>query len=252
MIPPFPGMDPWLEHPAIWPDVHNSLIAAIRDAMTPALVPKYFIGLESRTTWLAEDELGVIGIPDISVLTRHPAGGPGALAPAGVGVVEVEVPMGEAFRESYLEVRDVETGTLVTLIEVLSPANKISTKGRSKYERKRTRVFASLTNLVEIDLLRAGTPMPWSGRPVASDYRILVSRESQRPRAQLYPFGLRDPIPVVPLPLLPGDAEPAMDLGAILHALYDRARYDLRLRHDRQPVPPLSEADAEWARGLPE
>src|SRR4051812_40924715 len=107
MIPPFPGMDPWLEHPAIWPDVHNSLIVAIADAMTPAVVPKYYIGLKSRTTWLAKDELGLIGILDISVLTRRPNGGPGALAPAGVGVVEVEVPMGEAFRESYLAVRDV-------------------------------------------------------------------------------------------------------------------------------------------------
>ena len=39
MRPPFPGMDPWLEHPAIWPQVHNSLIAAIRDELTRRVAP---------------------------------------------------------------------------------------------------------------------------------------------------------------------------------------------------------------------
>lgn len=29
---PFPGMDPWLEAPVLWPDVHNRRVAAISDA----------------------------------------------------------------------------------------------------------------------------------------------------------------------------------------------------------------------------
>ena len=33
MKPLFPGMNPWLEHPTLWPDVHNSLITAIRDTL---------------------------------------------------------------------------------------------------------------------------------------------------------------------------------------------------------------------------
>ena len=45
MRTPFPGMDPYLEHPALWPDVHNRLIAAISDALTPLLAPRYYIGL---------------------------------------------------------------------------------------------------------------------------------------------------------------------------------------------------------------
>ena len=48
MRPPFPGMDPWLEHPAIWPDVHNRLITAIADDLAPRLAPKYFVGVEQR------------------------------------------------------------------------------------------------------------------------------------------------------------------------------------------------------------
>jgi hypothetical protein len=77
-----------------------------------------------------------------------------------------------------------------------------------------------------------------------------VSRGWQRPRAQLYPFNLRDSIPLFSLPLLPEDDTPEVDLGAILHALYDRARFDLRLDYTQPPVPPLSEEDAAWAKGL--
>ena len=39
-------MDPWLESPSLWPDVHNRLIAAISDALTPLVAPRYYIALE--------------------------------------------------------------------------------------------------------------------------------------------------------------------------------------------------------------
>jgi hypothetical protein len=106
------------------------------------------------------------------------------------------------------------------------------------------------TNFVEVDLLRAGEPMPVVSKPVQSDYRIGLSRGPLRPRAQLYVFGLREPIPAFPLPLLPGDAEPAVELNGILHDLYHRAGYDLRLDYSQPPVPPLKEEDAAWARTL--
>jgi hypothetical protein len=87
-------------------------------------------------------------------------------------------------------------------------------------------------------------------KQVESDYRILVSRAATRPRAHLYPFNLRDAIPVFTLPLLPGDEEPPVNLGTILHALYGRARYDLSLDYSQPPLPPLREEDVEWAREL--
>jgi Protein of unknown function (DUF4058) len=61
---------------------------------------------------------------------------------------------------------------------------------------------------------------------------------------------VRQPIPTFPLPLLPGDAEPVTDLNTVLRALYDRARFDLRLDYTKPPVPPLAEPDAAWARDL--
>ncbi len=246
MKTPFPGMDPYLENPSLWSDVHNSLIAAIRDAASPLVAPAYYIALERRAYLLQPDDIVLVGRPDLAVVQgRVPAG----LAPQPVyqGVLEVDVPMTDQVYESYLEVHEVRSGRLVTLIEVLSPTNKINPDGREQYLRKRGNVLLTFSNLVEIDLLRDGAPMPVVSRPVTSDYRILISRGKQRPRAQLYAFDVRQAIPTIPLPLLPGDAEPFLNLNTILHDLYSRARFDLRLDYSLPPTPPLAPPDDAWA-----
>jgi hypothetical protein len=106
------------------------------------------------------------------------------------------------------------------------------------------------SNLIEIDLLRDGEPMTTDDGSPQSDYRILVSRSWNRPKAKLYAFDLRAPIPTFPLPLMEGEDEPPVDLNTILHVLYERADYGLRLDYTEPPDPPLDEADAAWARGL--
>jgi len=102
---------------------------------------------------------------------------------------------------------------------------------------------------VEIDLLRNGEPLPMSGG-IQSTYRILISRASSRPEAELYPFNLREPIPIFPLPLQSGDAEPAIDLNQILQEIYEEASLDLVIDYSQQPVPPVSDADFQWAQSL--
>jgi len=249
MRSPFPGMDPYLEHPALWPDVHNRLIIAIADVLSPILAPRYYVGVESRTYLLKPDDLVFIGRPDVSVVASQAPQKLSSLPLGDAAVLEVDVPMSDEVEETFLEVHEVVTGKLVTGLELLSPVNKQS-PGRRDYEEKRGDYFRTRTNLVEVDLLRAGEPMPVIGKPHRSDYRILVSRGSRRPHAQLYAFSLRQPIPQFPLPLLPGDEEPVVDVNSILHALYERARFDLRLNYTQPPVPPLSEADAVWAADL--
>lgn len=251
MQSPFPGMNPYLEHPSLWPDVHNSLIAAIRDDLAGAVAPRYYVGLERRTYLMKPDDVVFIGRPDIAVIPRSSYQPPyNPLPLAEVDVLNVEIPMNDEVEEIFLEVHEVYTGKLVTVLEVLSPVNKLHGKGRAEYEEKRDHVFKTRTNLVEIDLLRAGEPMPVISRPIQSDYRILVSRGSKRPHAQLYPFNLRQPIPSFHLPLLPGDDEPLVNLNNILHALYTRARFDLRLDYAQPPVPPLRLEDEPWAKEL--
>ena len=257
MRPPFPGMDPWLEHPARWLGVHNRLITAIADEIVPKVAPRYFVDIEQHTyvSLLGGDP--ITDRPDIVIgrtKSRRPL--PRSLessASTAVGVLklEIEVPVKDRIDEWYLEIRDVGTGKLVTVIEVLSPTNKSHVAGRKKYCKKRNRIFGSNTNLIEIDLLRAGKPMPIKARePVESDYRIMISPSRSRPRAKLLAFGVHQPIPAIPIPLLPKDPEPSLDLNGVLHALYERARFDLRLDYAKPPVPPLSEDDAEWARAI--
>ena len=250
MPSPFPGMDPWLERPDLWPDVHNSLIAAIRDVLAPRLRPRYVVTIEERVFVEDQQGLSFVGRPDIAVVAKGHVAGSG-IAHSASAVVEVEVPVADRARETYLEVRGAQEGEVVTVIEVLSPSNKRKGEGRRVYLEKRTDTFASLTSLVEIDLLRTGESMPVvRGRP-ASDYSILVSRSWARPRADLLPFSVRDEIPSLPVPLRRAEEEPPLGLGAILHALYDRAGYDLRIDYARPPDPPLREDDAVWAQERP-
>ena len=239
-------MDPYLEHPSLWPDVHNSLIAAIRDALSPLVAPGYYVALERRAYLLKPDDIALIGRPNLSVVRP----GPKAMREPGVayaGVLDVDVPLADEVEESYLAVYAVRSRELVTLIELLSPINKVNVDGRRQYVEKRAQILRTRTNLVEIDLLRAGEPMPVVGPAVESDYRILISRGWRRPHAKLYAFALRQPIPTIPVPLRPDEVELVIDLNAVLHALYGRARFDLQLDYAQQPMPPLRTEDGEWA-----
>ncbi len=59
------------------------------------------------------------------------------------------------------------------------------------------------------------------------------------------------PGPEIPIPLLPRDAEPTLDLNVVLHDLYDRARFDLRLNYPMPAPPPaLSEEEIAWSREI--
>lgn len=161
----------------------------------------------------------------------------------------VTVPITEETQERYLEIRDVGTGTVVTVLEVLSPKNKRSGEGRTKYDAKRQNLLNSTANLVEIDLLRTGEPKLVAGA-VPSDYRILVSRATQRPTAELYPFSLREPIPHFLLPLQQEDDEPVIDLNWGLEQVYVEAALDLTIDYTQQPIPPISDIDYAWMRTL--
>jgi Protein of unknown function (DUF4058) len=149
----------------------------------------------------------------------------------------------------YLEGREVNSGVVVTAIEILSPINKRSGLGRRQYEAKRQKLLTTPAHLVEIDLLRQSPPMPVSGG-VEAHYRILVSRSEQRPKADLFAFNLPDAIPTFALPLLPGDAEPIVDLKALIETIYDQGSYDLRLNYGEIPAPALSPRDRAWVEGI--
>jgi hypothetical protein len=244
-------MNPYLEHPALWPEVHNRLIVAMADALNPQILPKYRAAIDQRVYRLDGNEALLVGIPDVAV-ERRTVGASGSQKRPGLvtGVMatplSVTVPMPVEVQEFYLEIREVATQDVVTAVEVLSPSNKQTRAGRAAYEAKRFNVLGSSTHLVEIDLLRVGVPMPLVNRQEDFDYRILVSRFQERPGADLYGFNLPDQIPAFPLPLREPDREPVVDLKALLDQVYDRGGYEVVIDYGRSPTPPLAVDQNTW------
>lgn len=254
MPSPFPGMDPYLEHPDLWPGLHLFFITNLAQLLSPQLRPKYFVSVEVRMYEEKDTESVLVGLPDISVLskkgqvnTSNSTESTVATTATSTKPITVTLPIPITIRQGYLEIQEVATKEVVTTIEILSPSNKRGGKGREIYLEKREKILDSLTNFIEIDLLRRGQRMPISNQNIKSHYRILVSRGKQRPRADLYAFNIQNKIPEFPLPLRPEDTELIIDLQALLNNIYDVGSYDLKIDYTQKPVPELSEKDAVWA-----
>ena len=161
----------------------------------------------------------------------------------------MEEPVDLPIRETYLVIHQMPGREVVTVLEVLSPANKHPRgKGMSKYERKRNEVLGSRSNLVEIDLLRDGERPPFVGRVDPHDYLVLVHRGWERPRIWAKGWALRDTLPSIPVPLLRDDAPVSLDLTQAMRLVYERGAYDLVLDYERPPDPALTADQQEWAR----
>jgi hypothetical protein len=114
------------------------------------------------------------------------------------------------------------------LIEALSPANKRS-EGYPEYVEKRTRVLLSTAHLMGIDLLRNGQRVPMREPLPPSPYFIFLSRYRKRPIMDIWEVALDQPLPVVPIPLLPNDDDVTLDLELAFTTVYDSIGYDLIL-----------------------
>ena len=255
---PFPGMDPYLEDPVLWPDVHHRLISIIGEVLTAKLRPHYFARLEQWLYVSDESDPGrSVIIPDVrNLATAEQPWSESSWSgdEGGVAVIEpitATTLLIDDICEMRVEIIDAHSRSVVTVIEVLSPANKIpAAAGRKSYSDKRLEVMQSPSHLVEIDLLRAGDPMPIGETLPRSDYRIHVSHVADRPQEKLWMFGVRDRLPDVPIPLKPIDPDVTRSLRAILDTADARAGYDLDIDYLREPVPPLQGTDAKWANQL--
>jgi hypothetical protein len=253
MSSPFPGIDPYLESSLFWSAFHNRLIVAIADYLAPSLRPKYYVEIETRIYTTVDDDSLLVGIPDNIVFSSTKTIENKNQSSQTVVTIpkpkQVLLPIPQEVKERYLEVREIETGEVITAIEILSPKNKQAGQGRNSYETKRQAILGSLTHLVEIDLLRGGRSMFMIGEALNTDYYILVSRTENRPLADFYGFSLQDYIPSFILPLRPGDQEPIVEMQSIINGVYDRAGYDLRIDYTQTPPPPaLSEVDLDWLK----
>jgi hypothetical protein len=261
MASPFPGMDPYIEACHLFEDFHMHLIDEIYRALSEVLPDRYVVRSGERS-YLAlvesdEEEERRSFLPDVAVASRRgsskargkPKGSPAASAvQSEPGAVVMRALVKAEYREPYLEIRQVDPERkLVTGIEVLSPLNKRpNTKGWRLYHRKRVAFLSGYANFVEIDLLRRGRRMPMVSRWPDSPYYLLVCRKKQAPRCSVWPAHFSEPLPPIPIPLAPPDADISLNLQPFVEAVYARSRYEGDIDY-RQPLnPPLSEGEAAW------
>ena len=259
MPSPFPGMDPWLEGPRMFPDLHGTLITYIGDALCAVLPEPYFARSATRV-WMDDEQQRE---PDVSLLddafhADRPTWGGMTQSLAAAGLLAVEVAVGESdpFEETFLEIRSTEGDRLVTAIEVLSLSNKSpGDKGRAAYRRKQAEYLREGVGLVEIDLLRGGehaTAVNATRLRAAAGvvpYHVCVSAPFLAQR-YVSPIRLADSLPALSVPLDRDVPPVAVALQPLLDRAYDNRVYRRQIRYSTPPEPPLNPDQRAWAEGI--
>jgi hypothetical protein len=256
MKSPFPGMDPYLEQR--WRDFHNRFATYACDALQPDLPADLRARIEERVYVESFDFDARQVVPDVEIYetTGKPQarGGTAAAVAEDVGVAQpfvVFVPL--EITERYVQIVDVRTGgTVVTVIELLSPSNKTSGRGREEYVGKQRQTVQAGVNLVEIDLIRGGQPTTLAKPGLIPPHRLAtyhasIYRGADPDRLEFYAMPLRQRLPRLPIPLRRSDPRVILDLQGIVDTAFDRGRYD-DIDYSQPLNPPLDPADEQWAR----
>lgn len=209
--------------------------------------------VEERIAIESDDDYARRIGPDVRVFSpssADPAESKGGIAIEAPYKIVVEL---EPIIERFIRVID-EGGTLLTVIELLSPSNKRQ-PGLRDYHTKRTDLLAAGVHVVEIDLVRAGdwraVMRPERCPPEAvSTYRAIVRTSGPRPGGYLFPIGLRQPLPEIPIPLRASDKPVLLPLQTLFDGAYEDGRYDQTIDYSRPLDPPLHPEDAAWAEQL--
>jgi len=250
---PFPGMNPWLE--LNWRETHTRIIVYARDQLQPKLPPGLRARVEDDVT--VDEELAEHAgrmRPGVHVPEEWRGGSGGAAAAAtdqrvAPGVIALEEP----WVQHHVEIIDSK-GSVVTAIEFLSPFNKEAGEGFRRYHDKQLTYMAGQVNLVEIDLLRAGSFALAVTREnftlkSRADYMACIYRAGAPARRHVFPISLREQLPVLPIPLRPTDKEITLELQPLIDACCERGGYSAS-DFATTLEPPLSAEEAAWAETL--
>jgi hypothetical protein len=213
MPSPFPGMDPYLENPALWPAFQHQLLACLYQILLPGLVDRY----RGRVTERRYDSEG----------------------------------QGEQ-SEEMIEILSRKDDKLVTLLEVVSPANKTIAAGRQAYLDTRREAINRRAGVVEIDLVLEGTPtLTYSREGLPEfDYCVSVTRSTAPDRYEIYTATLQKRLPKFKLPLGPDDRDTLLDLQSAFTRAYDLGDFGARINYDNDPPVKLKDEDGRWCDQL--
>ncbi len=246
MANPFPGMDPYLEGP-FWTVVHVNLADEIARQLVPQVGDKYLVHNQEQVVLAPAASGGAAKrrFPDVGVFEDDPSGStPSGHVVAAPLILRAAVAVPTPRRT--VEIRSVDDQRLVTAIEVMSPSNKRG-PGQREYAKKRQQLLRQRVHLLEIDLLRGGKRYPLMDPLPRAEYYVFLSRAGRRSRVEVWPIPMASPLPKVPVPLLRGDPDVAIDLQAILTAVHGFFRYDRTMKYQMPPAVPFTRKQAKWA-----
>lgn len=264
MPSPFPGMDPYIEM-FEWEDFHTRLLPILCDEIVERLPAGYVVRFERRSYVELDVEYDPGGsspsvkqiVPDLAITrdsTEYELADETATSTLDVDEPQQQrLPEQIERHETYLEIRDLQSRSIITAIELLSPSNKrAGTEGGRLYAEKRRTVLESQSHFVEIDLLRGGQRILLAdpGLPAEHDYYVFVSRAEQRPKIDLYSWRLQDRLPGIRIPLKPEHGHVPLNLQRAFQLAYDRARYQTTLDYRRPLVPPIRPQEDAWLQSL--
>jgi hypothetical protein len=258
-------MDPYLEVNPIFQELHTQMLAEMQALLQPQLRPKYVARLERHlsegSVWDAPH--GAVSLerkePDVTIVSRSASrkhsGSTAVLASPSVSAPEVlDADELELRRQRRIVIYVQDRPRLaVAGIELLSPGNKQpGALAQERYLEKRASALHGGLHWIEIDLLRGDMrpPIPVS-LPESADYLTYVAQATPTGWNHLvYAWGLREPLPVLPIPLLDEDRA-HVDLGRCFAVAYDRIAADDEVDYAADPPPPpLAKSEATWLARL--
>jgi hypothetical protein len=209
-------MDPYLEDDALWPVFHHQLVMCMYQLLLPVLVDRYRARVNQRH-YVTEQAL-------FTSVVR------------------------EEHHEDFIEIRQRSDGRLITLVDLVSPANKVTPAGRAAYLDKRREGKNANANLVELDLVLQGQPTLEYSRDGLPDwdYAVTVTRSTQPERYEIYTATLQKRLPRFRLPLASDDRDQVVDLHTAFTRCYDQGGFAAKIDYARDPATPLNSEDRQW------
>jgi hypothetical protein len=241
------------------------MLAEMQALLQPQLRPKYIARLERHlsegSVW--DGPTSAVSLerkePDVTVVSRssdqsHPGSTATLAQPTASTPEELDEDELQLRRQRRIVIYlQGHPRLAVTGIELLSPANKQpGAVARDRYLEKRASALHGGLHWVEIDLLRNGArppvPVPL---PRSMTYLCYVAQVTPTGwNHLLYAWALRDPLPVLPIPLL-GDDQAQLDLGRCFAVAYDRIAADDEVDYSAEPPPPpFGKSDTTWLNQL--
>jgi hypothetical protein len=209
-------MDPYLEDEKRWPAFQLLAVHALYQMLLPGLMDRYRARVGERD-YNSEEALFT------SIIRQQ-------------------------HKEAYVEVRQRSDGRLITLIEVVSPANKITKEGRRLYLERRDEVRKMNANIVEIDLVLQGQTLIDCAKDTTPtwDYAVVVTRWTHPDRYEIYSATLPKRLPRFRVPLASDDRDTVLDLQAAVGRAYDQGDFLKHLDYTRDPATRLTDDNRRW------